>query len=205
MRWRWLGWLAFLPGAIVVYACTSDSFVGTDAGDAGEAGADAQADFCSGEAAFFAKCSYDASCYQKDLNNCGYTFSTLNPATAAAFATCAKANELNCGDLFSVVTQPCAEQQLATFVNDGGAFAKLTASYCQRCGVANCAATFGAAPPNAGVGYPASLVDDTIIAKIDALCGKADASPADCSFFEVCEVYQLYTAIELNACNDGGW
>jgi hypothetical protein len=213
MRWRWLAGLGLAPIALFAYACSTDSFQASDAGDGGDAGPLTQGDFCDAAAAYYNHCGYDAACQLKDLNNCGAVYSALDPAVAAAYVQCADQNQLECGvDFFTLVTQSCLQGQLASYVNDGGPLASLIADYCTTCDKgAACAAKFTTL---GGGGYAASLFSDAVISSIDTQCAKkldggvflVEGGTVTCpQAFLLCEYVAINQSFPGEACTtDGG-
>jgi hypothetical protein len=220
MRLKWLALLALAAPALVGgYACSTDTF-GTDAGDAASEAANPLTDFCSAEATYFAHCGYDAGCSAKNLNNCGVAYSTLNPAVAAAYTSCADMNALSCAGVVAALDSNCVKTALVGYVNDGGAYPKLAADYCKWCdktsNLITCEANFA---KQGGNGYSVSLLADGVVNAVDTTCALAlaladpdggpigsDAGTVSCSTaFSVCELVVIAGSLPSNACTDGGF
>jgi hypothetical protein len=196
------------PMIAAAYACSTDTFTGSDAsGD----GASPQSDFCSAEAIYVHQCFGDAACLQGDLNNCGSTFSALAPGFSGALTHCMQENQLQCtGDITKILASSCVSGAMQGYANDSGAFAALAQDYCARCDKtnANCVASYGNAFPKPG--FIASLYADPVIANID-VCEKlldggtittVDAS-YDCKTQSIiCEVAIASASLPASGCND---
>ncbi len=193
------------PMIAAAYACSTDTFTGSDASD----GASPQSDFCSAEAVYVHQCFGDASCLQADLNNCGATFSALSPGFAAALTKCMQGNDLQCtSDVSKLLASPCVSGALAGYVNDSGALAKLATDYCARCDKADaaCAANFASTSD----GLIASLFADPVITNIDTceklldggLITTVDAS-YDCKTQSLlCAAAIANASLPASACSD---
>ena len=212
MRWWRLLAVVVTGGASLALAnaCSTDSF-GPDGGDAtADATADAaveadnpQQDFCNAQAAFFAHCSFTDACYKAILNNCGTLYSYFAPGVTTAFTTCATANELPCTtDFGKLFAAPCMQMQ--NLANDSGAYAKLTADYCQKCEAADAACPANFDSNSNSPGYLSSIFDDFIVNNIDTSCAQG-ASTAFCTAsFEVCAAYTIGSVLPQETCDGGG-
>ena len=199
------------PMIAAVYACSTDTFSGSDGGDGGDGGVISQSDFCAAEAIYLHQCVPDDACAQADLQNCGAVYSAYQPSFLTALAHCVQIGQAPCtGDVGKLLSSPCMTEALAGYSNDSGALASFAQDYCKTCngGSGGCVDQF--AQPK-GAGYIASFFVDGVIQKMDA-CeklldgGKLTLGDASLSCDEqtaLCEYEVATNSLPASAaCND---
>jgi hypothetical protein len=195
------------------YACSTDTFTGSDATAEGGSRGVTQDEFCDAEAHYFQSCGeIDAGCIQQDLQQCGKLYSDLTNGFATAVAHCMTAGTFACNtELGKAVVSSCITSELADagYQNDSGALAQFAQDFCAKCdpGSPTCVGKFASAPDQPG--YLPSMFNDSIIQGMD-ICEKAiDAAPitvddsgACLAKTLFCEGYALSQAGPAEACGD---
>ncbi len=206
------------PAAFATYACSTDSFQSSDAGDDGgdaTTGTDSsdtttQSDFCDAEATYYARCDPRA-CNSDNVKNCGAVFSDLNGRVARAIVDCQSA--IACGaneNIFNAFVQStCLVDDLEGGLTSS-TLANLASEVCAKCDPTNpnCATHFVSLNP-LGAGSLVGLFNDTIIGDVNQTCtkdldgGTGDAGVSACigAYFS-CSIAVIGIHVPSDKCAD---